>query len=155
MRAQVSKAGEPGLTSVSVNWEQYGQDLQCTQAPSQITSLFSGSRQVIYGYVPSCTQATLKANIDNNQVATIVSTSDLNITTGMVSHFVCDFQLLSKLFSLLVCVQVFDLSIFVLKILHRLTARAVIRDWEDGSLAEDRVEHEVLELSHCFISSHK
>ncbi len=27
--------------------------------------------------------------------------------------------------------------------LHQLTARAVIRDWEDGMLHRDRLEHEV------------
>jgi len=29
------------------------------QAPKQITALFSGSRQVIYGYVPNCTMVIL------------------------------------------------------------------------------------------------
>jgi hypothetical protein len=29
------------------------------------------------------------------------------------------------------------------KVLHRLTARAVINDWEDGALNPKRLEHEV------------
>ena len=30
------------------------------------------------------------------------------------------------------------------QMLHQLTARAVIRDWTDGSLSTDKMEHEVL-----------
>ena len=30
------------------------------------------------------------------------------------------------------------------QILHRLAARAIIKDWEDGSLSEDRIQHELL-----------
>ena len=33
---------------------------------------------------------------------------------------------------------------FILQTLHRLAARAVIKDWEDGSLSEDRTQHELL-----------
>ena len=33
---------------------------------------------------------------------------------------------------------------FVLQTLHRLAARAVIKDWENGSLNEDRTKHEML-----------
>ena len=57
-------------------------------------------------------QATLTAVIDNHHVSTMVSTTELNMTSGMS--------------------------------LHRLTAKAVIRDWEDGALAEHRLEHEVV-----------
>ena len=36
-----------------------------------------------------------------------------------------------------------DLSITEGQILHRLAARAVICDWEDGTLDSKRLEHEV------------
>ena len=36
-----------------------------------------------------------------------------------------------------------DLSTTEGKILHRLTARAIISDWEDGVLSPDRTDHEV------------
>lgn len=32
---------------------------------------------------------------------------------------------------------------FIFQILHRLAARAVIQDWEDGSLDPDKIQHEV------------
>ena len=55
VQALINKAAQPGLTSVCVDWEQHGADVPGpVQAPRQITALFSGSRQVVYGYVPNC-----------------------------------------------------------------------------------------------------
>ena len=57
VKSQLSKASQPVLTSVSVEWQQFDNHAaKPIQAPNQITSLFSGSRQVVYGYVPFCTQ---------------------------------------------------------------------------------------------------
>ena len=47
-------------------------------------SLFSGSRQVVYGFVPHCKQATLRAKIGSKHVDTMVSTSELGMTKGRV-----------------------------------------------------------------------
>ncbi|KAK3593675.1 hypothetical protein CHS0354_013571 [Potamilus streckersoni] len=116
VKSQISKAGHIGLTSIYVHWEQYDSDVAApVQAPKHINAIFSGSRQVIYGFVPNCTMATLKAQIDGQEVSTVVSTSDLNITEG--------------------------------KILHRLTARAIIRDWEDGLLSLDRADQEIMKAT--------
>ena len=52
-------------------------------------SLFSGSRQVVYGFVPHCKQASLKAKVGTKEVETMVSTSDLGTTKGKVSHGTC------------------------------------------------------------------
>ncbi|XP_078585828.1 protein mono-ADP-ribosyltransferase PARP4-like [Branchiostoma floridae x Branchiostoma japonicum] len=115
VKAQLWKAAQPGLTSMSVDWQQWDDDAPPpVQAPNQIVSLFNGFRQVVYGYVPHCTQATLKAVINNREISTMVSTTELSITTG--------------------------------KILHQLTARAVIRDWEDGTLHADRMHHETKKM---------
>lgn len=57
-----------------------------SQAPQELVSLFSGSRQVVYGYVPNCNQATLKAKIGSKAVETMVSTSDLATTKGQVNN---------------------------------------------------------------------
>ena len=35
-----------------------------------------------------------------------------------------------------------DNKISLLQVVHRLTARAVIRDWEDGTLDPDKTHHE-------------
>ncbi|XP_041352469.1 protein mono-ADP-ribosyltransferase PARP4-like isoform X2 [Gigantopelta aegis] len=116
VKNQLSKAAQPGLTSVSVEWRQFDEDpASLPQAPRQITALFSGSRQVVYGYVPNCTMATLKAVVGGQEVCTVVSTSDLGITRGLT--------------------------------VHRLTARAIIRDWEDGMLSSDRTRHEILKMN--------
>ncbi|CAH3018315.1 unnamed protein product, partial [Porites evermanni] len=113
VKSQLSKAKQPGLTSVAVSWQQHDSGSSPpVQAPHQILSLFNGSRQVVYGFVDNCTQATLSAEVNGKTVSTMVYTSDLNITTG--------------------------------KILHQLTARALIRDWDEGSLHEQRTGHEVV-----------
>ncbi|XP_053376593.1 uncharacterized protein LOC123533425 [Mercenaria mercenaria] len=110
---QLEKACQPGLSNVHVDWLQTNEKATPpTQAPSHIPCLFSGCRQVVYGFVESCTQATLKAKIDGNEISTMVSTVDLNITSGTM--------------------------------LHQLTARAVITDFENGILDDDRVKHQVL-----------
>ena len=57
-RGLIEKARQPGLTSVKVSWEQHGaeDDSPPVQAPAIITAVFNGSRQVVYGFVPNCTQ---------------------------------------------------------------------------------------------------
>ncbi|XP_065907785.1 protein mono-ADP-ribosyltransferase PARP4-like isoform X2 [Dysidea avara] len=113
VKSQLSKAFEPALTSVKVMWQQFDENApKPLQAPQEIVSLFSGSRQVIYGFVPHCLQGTLKAKIGRKEVETMVSTSEMGITHG--------------------------------KVLHQLTARAIIRDWTDGSLDADRTQHEII-----------
>ncbi|CAG5135718.1 unnamed protein product, partial [Candidula unifasciata] len=84
VKSQISKACQPGLTSVNVEWHQYNDDHPApVQAPQEITALFSGSHQVVYGFVPDCTMATLTAEVDGQQVSTVVSTSELSITEGL------------------------------------------------------------------------
>ncbi|XP_028417262.1 protein mono-ADP-ribosyltransferase PARP4-like isoform X3 [Dendronephthya gigantea] len=83
----ISRSQQPVLTSVSVAWQQFDNDAPTPiQAPSQILSLFNGSRQVVYGFVPYCTQATLKAMINGKEISTMVSTSELSITSGSTLH---------------------------------------------------------------------
>ncbi|KAL5457332.1 hypothetical protein EMCRGX_G034580 [Ephydatia muelleri] len=112
-KSQLSKAFQPALTSVCVEWQQFDENApKPIQAPQEIFSLFNGSRQVVYGFVPNCTRATLKAKIGSKEVDTIVSTSNLAMTKG--------------------------------RTLHQLTARAIIRDWTEGSLAIDKTQHEIV-----------
>lgn len=62
----MSKACQPGLTSVSVEWHRYDDNLPpSVQAPQQITSLFSGSRQVVYGFVPDCTMVGIETKVNS------------------------------------------------------------------------------------------
>ncbi|XP_056015621.1 uncharacterized protein LOC125677683 isoform X3 [Ostrea edulis] len=115
VKSQLQKAAQPVLTSVSVDWRHDDQHPAPLQAPQQITALFNGSRQVIYGFVDNCYMATLRAEIAGQEISTVVSTSDLSVTKG--------------------------------KMLHRLTAKGVIRDWEDGVLSPDRTGHEVKKMN--------
>uniref|UniRef100_A0A4W3HLZ0 Poly(ADP-ribose) polymerase family member 4 n=1 Tax=Callorhinchus milii TaxID=7868 RepID=A0A4W3HLZ0_CALMI len=122
VESQVDRVTQPGCRSISVNWQQFNQNKpDPLQAPAQIHSIFSGSRLLVYGFVPHCTQATLSALINNQEIKTMVSTTELQKTKGKVySHY-------------LVCCSM----------LHRLTARALIGDYENGSLHADQSEHEM------------
>lgn len=72
-------------------------------------------------------QANLKAYIGKKEIQTMVSTSDLATTSGQVS--------INNNNSII--------SFIYIQTLHQLTARALIRDWTEGSLSDDRTEHEV------------
>uniref|UniRef100_A0A8C8SAU3 Poly [ADP-ribose] polymerase n=1 Tax=Pelusios castaneus TaxID=367368 RepID=A0A8C8SAU3_9SAUR len=110
--SQVTRIFSPGCNSVSVKWQQFGANApEPLQAPARIQSLFNNERLLVYGFIPRCTQATLNAIINDQELQTMVSTTELQKTTGTL--------------------------------LHKLTARALIRDYEDGILHENEMEHEM------------
>ncbi|MBN3308226.1 PARP4 polymerase, partial [Amia calva] len=112
VQSQVRRMASPGCSAVSVKWQQFHPSAPPPiQAPSQLHSLFNDCRQLVYGFVPHCTMATLLGKVSDQEIETMVSTSELQKTKGTL--------------------------------LHKLTARAVIRDYEDGSLHMDETEHEV------------
>lgn len=88
METLVEQAAQPGLSSVTVKWHQHNSyDPTPMQAPSIITSVFSGARLVIYGFVENCLQAELQAWVKDQQVNTLVSTHELGITKDTVCKF--------------------------------------------------------------------
>ncbi|XP_029968299.1 protein mono-ADP-ribosyltransferase PARP4 isoform X3 [Salarias fasciatus] len=111
VKRQVKRMASPSCTSVSVKWQQFDLDADAPlQAPKQLHALFNDCHALVYGLVPHCTQATLLGNLSGQELETMVSTSDLQKTTGTF--------------------------------LHKLTARALIRDYEDGNLGADQGQHE-------------
>ncbi|XP_033740043.1 protein mono-ADP-ribosyltransferase PARP4-like isoform X2 [Pecten maximus] len=114
VKSQIAKAGQPGLTSVAVSWQQEDGAPPPKQAPNQITALFSGSRMVVYGFVQNCSSATLTAEIGDQEITALVTKSDRYVTKG--------------------------------KILHRLAAKAIIRDWEDGLLSPDGLNQQRMKM---------
>uniref|UniRef100_A0A8B8EL51 Poly [ADP-ribose] polymerase n=1 Tax=Crassostrea virginica TaxID=6565 RepID=A0A8B8EL51_CRAVI len=85
---QIEQATRPGISQVQVEWGPLTdkQDPPL-QAPYRIPSLFSASRQVVYGLaLKNCTQAKLTANVDGQEFDTIVSTTELNFTEGVMLH---------------------------------------------------------------------
>ncbi|XP_061081985.1 protein mono-ADP-ribosyltransferase PARP4 [Conger conger] len=110
--SQTKRMAGPGCSSVSVKWQQFNPPgaPPPLQAPAQLSALFSDCPTLVYGFVPHCTQATLQGKLSEQELESVVSTSELQKTKGML--------------------------------LHKLTARAVIRDYEDGSLHADEAEHE-------------
>ncbi|XP_034971015.1 protein mono-ADP-ribosyltransferase PARP4 isoform X2 [Zootoca vivipara] len=112
MKSQTSRMSSVGCNAISIKWQQFDFDApELMYAPAQIQSLFNHDRLLIYGFISHCTQATLNALIDNKELQTVVSTTELQKTTGTM--------------------------------LHKLAARAFIRDYEQGILDEDETEHEM------------
>ncbi|XP_037655823.1 protein mono-ADP-ribosyltransferase PARP4 [Choloepus didactylus] len=109
---QVTRSRSPSCHSVSVKWQQLSTNSpEPMQAPAQVRSLFHNDRLLVYGFIPHCTQATLCALIQEKEFCTMVSTTELQKTTGTM--------------------------------IHKLTARAFIRDYEDGILHKNETNHEM------------
>ncbi|KAM8918887.1 protein mono-ADP-ribosyltransferase PARP4 [Lycaon pictus] len=109
---QMTRLHSPSCHSVSVKWQLLSTDApEPLQAPAHVQSLFHNDRLLVYGFVPHCTQATLCALIQEKEFSTIVSTTELQKTTGTM--------------------------------IHKLTARGLIRDYEDGILHENETNHEM------------
>ncbi|XP_054079556.1 protein mono-ADP-ribosyltransferase PARP4 isoform X3 [Rissa tridactyla] len=87
IQSQVSRMLSPGCSSVSIKWQQFNTGApEPMQAPAQIQSLFNNERLLVYGFIPHCTQATLSAIINDQELQTVVSTTELQKTTGTVLH---------------------------------------------------------------------
>ncbi|XP_074246642.1 protein mono-ADP-ribosyltransferase PARP4-like isoform X2 [Saimiri boliviensis] len=109
---QMTRLCSPGCHSVLVKWQRLDPDApEALQAPAQVPSLFRNDRLLVYGFIPHCTQATLCAFIQEKEFSTMVSTTELQKTTGTM--------------------------------IHKLAARALIRDYEDGILHENETSHEM------------
>ncbi|ERE92203.1 poly [ADP-ribose] polymerase 4-like protein [Cricetulus griseus] len=112
IEAQMTRIRSPSCHSVSVKWQQLSRDApEPLQAPAQVPSLFHNDRLLVYGFIPHCTQATLCAFIQEKEFHTMVSTTELQKTTGTM--------------------------------IHKLAARALIRDYEDGVLHDNETNHEM------------
>ncbi|XP_049985056.1 protein mono-ADP-ribosyltransferase PARP4 [Alexandromys fortis] len=112
IEAQMTRMCSPSCHSVSVKWQQLSRDApEPLQAPARVPSLFHNDRLLVYGFVPHCTQATLCALIQEKEFHTMVSTTELQKTTGTM--------------------------------IHKLAARALIRDYEDGILHDNETNHEM------------
>ncbi|XP_053944280.1 protein mono-ADP-ribosyltransferase PARP4 [Cuculus canorus] len=99
IQSQVSRISSPECSSVSIKWQQFNTGApEPMQAPAQIQSLFNNERLLVYGFIPHCTQATLKAIINDQELQTVVSTTELQKTTGTVLHklaaraFISDYE---------------------------------------------------------------
>ncbi|XP_077340109.1 protein mono-ADP-ribosyltransferase PARP4 isoform X3 [Lithobates pipiens] len=112
MEKHGSKLKSAACTAISIKWRLFGTNpTEPMQAPASIQSLYHDDSLFVYGFVPNCTQATLKALINDKEFENIISTTELQKTTGTI--------------------------------LHKLAARAFIRDYEDGILHEQEHENEM------------
>lgn len=75
------------LSEIIVNWDlsEKGR-LKLAQAPAQLTSLFHGERQIVYGFVDYCTAATLRVKNGDMEMSNVVNTQELSFTRGSILH---------------------------------------------------------------------
>lgn len=71
------------LSEINVRWNISDRG-SVAQAPAQLTSLFHGERQIVYGFVDYCTAATLNAKNGETEVSNLVSTHELSFTKGSI-----------------------------------------------------------------------
>ncbi|XP_034759163.2 protein mono-ADP-ribosyltransferase PARP4-like [Acipenser ruthenus] len=88
---QVIQMVLPDCSSVSVKWQQFNPNAsQPVQALAQLHSVFSDNQLLVYGFVPHCTQfshwATLSGVVSNQEIQTMVSTTELQKTKGTVEE---------------------------------------------------------------------
>ncbi|XP_058041921.1 protein mono-ADP-ribosyltransferase PARP4 isoform X1 [Ahaetulla prasina] len=112
VKSQTTRMFSPQCSSISIEWQTYDiHNPNLSFSPAQIHALFNHERLLVYGFILNCTEAILKAQVNNQELYTLVSTSELQKTTGTI--------------------------------LHKLAARAFIRDYEQGMLDENETEHEM------------
>ncbi|XP_026564599.1 poly [ADP-ribose] polymerase 4 isoform X2 [Pseudonaja textilis] len=112
VKSQTTRTLSSQCSSISIEWQTHmTENPKLSFTPSQISALFNHERLLVYGFVHNCTQAILKAQVDNQELYTLVSTSELQKTTGTI--------------------------------LHKLAARAFIREYEQGMLDESETQHEM------------
>ena len=112
------------------------------KAPAEIVSLFSGSRQVVYGFVENCTMVSQEGRFP--RLTLFLGDFESRNRRKRSLHDGFDIRTqhdYRKSREKIVFFKKLYLSSW--QILHQLTARALIRDWEEGSLSADRMEHEV------------
>ncbi|XP_048197632.1 protein mono-ADP-ribosyltransferase PARP4 isoform X1 [Perognathus longimembris pacificus] len=84
---QMIRLRAPSCHSISIKWQQFSLDsAELLQAPARVRSLFHNDRLLVYGFIPHCTQATLCALIQEKEYCTMVSTTELQKTTGTMIH---------------------------------------------------------------------
>ena len=80
------------LTNIRLEWQNQREaadsidDLNYMHSPVAMTSIFSGRKIVCYGFMPNCTQVTLKANVNGYEFSSTVSCSELTTTRGNLVH---------------------------------------------------------------------
>eukprot|EP00055_Hartaetosiga_balthica_P011935 m.56054 g.56054 ORF g.56054 m.56054 type:complete len:1922 (+) comp7782_c0_seq1:62-5827(+) len=87
VRKHLNYAKEEVLQNVEVQWHQHGEESPpVLQAPHQLGSIFSGQRQLVYGFAENCESATLKGRVGDKEFTTMVSVSPIQMLQGEALH---------------------------------------------------------------------
>ncbi|XP_072174381.1 protein mono-ADP-ribosyltransferase PARP4-like [Diadema setosum] len=93
VKAQVRRSCQPAATSIRVDWRAEGPENHVTltrkqiiQAPSQIASLFTGTRLVLYAMGPDIAEVVLSADIEGREVTCKVTSENCATNAGLTLH---------------------------------------------------------------------
>ncbi|XP_071492982.1 protein mono-ADP-ribosyltransferase PARP4-like [Diadema antillarum] len=93
VKAQVRRSCQPAATSIRVDWRAKGPESHVTltrkqviQAPSQIASLFTGTRLVLYALGPDIAEVVLSADIEGREVTCKVTSENCATNAGLTLH---------------------------------------------------------------------
>ena len=98
------------LTDIRIEWQNQKENSRADEitylySPKNSNAVFSGQRLICYGYMPNCSQASLKANINGYEFSSVVSCSELLITKGDLIHKLAAKSLIQNFQSGLLCLD--------------------------------------------------
>ena len=98
------------LTDIRIEWQnqkEYSTDneLNYLYSPKNTNAVFNGQRLICYGFMPNCSQATFKANINGYEFSSVVSCSELSIRKGNLIHKLAAKSLIDDFQSGLLCLD--------------------------------------------------
>ena len=151
---QLNQSLQPSWRNIKVSWGLPGQQKETTsnnildyfQSPAQITSLFQGDRLLIFylgnELYTSATISAITMKKGENETMSYSFSKDASDwwknAWEEVSHIV----------------STHEMAITKGDLIHKLAARSVLREWEDGSYADDEISHQIrqTELQKSIIS---
>ncbi|XP_071477881.1 protein mono-ADP-ribosyltransferase PARP4-like [Diadema antillarum] len=123
--AQIRRCRQPAVTSVQTKWrtsESAGQDggavgaekgqrkAELLQIPAQVSSVFTGSKVILFSTGPKAEVVSVSAEMDGKTISETISSTSADHDDSLM--------------------------------IHRLAARALVREWEIGSFDRDHMAHE-------------
>ena len=117
VKSQIARSFQPALSNVHIEWgsDGSGDSGIVQQAPAIVSSLFNRERLVVYA----------------SFAGPYPTQATLHAALPDGTAIKC-------------CVSISDLQIQSGNLIHRMWAKARIRDWEFGSLSEDCIQHEIV-----------
>jgi len=141
------------LTDIRIEWQNQKENSRADEitylySPKNSNAVFSGQRLICYGYMPNCSQASLKANINGYEFSSVVSCSELLITKGDLIHKLAAKSLIEDFQSGLLSLDdqlknEFEKSLLKEKVINLSKKFNILSDYTSFIGIEERNKHEL------------